>query len=110
MVQVINRVAGLRAGKAVIPLIMAVDAGRVTMTVTPDHPSLGPAHTETYAPDGTFDAIKVKRYVYAGDWDGFRQPTAITEIDWYAPALGRPVKSESKSEYIDTGRSKGKGG
>ena len=60
-------------------------------------------------PAGTFDTIKVRRYVYAGDWDGFRQPTNITETDWYAPALGRPVRREYTSQYIDLGRSRGKG-
>jgi hypothetical protein len=61
-------------------------------------------------PAGTFDTIKLRRYVYAGDWDGFLQPTTITESEWYAPALGRAVKSESKSEYVDVGRSRSKGG
>jgi hypothetical protein len=60
-------------------------------------------------PAGTFDTIKLRRYVYAGDWDGFRQPTTITENEWYSPALGRAVKSESKSEYVDIGRSRSKG-
>jgi hypothetical protein len=159
--------------------VEAVEAGRVTVAVTPDHPSLGPARSETYAADGnwlrhpvtnhdrpvdyefspafpaydfpldagkswsarvnaiepatgrrasvrvdgavvgserisapagTFDTIKLKRYVYAGDWDGFLQPTTITEIEWYAPALGRAVKSESKSDYINLGSSRSKGG
>jgi hypothetical protein len=60
-------------------------------------------------PAGTFDTIKVRRYVYAGDWDGFRHETNITEIDWYAPVLGRPVRTESKSEYLDTSRATGGG-
>ena len=60
-------------------------------------------------PAGTFDTIKVRRYVYAGDWDGFRHETNITETDWYAPVLGRPVRTESKSEYLDTSRAIGGG-
>ena len=60
-------------------------------------------------PAGTFDTIKVKRNVYAGDAVGFLMPTNIFETDWYAPALGRPVRSEMKSEYIDTSRGGGKG-
>jgi hypothetical protein len=60
-------------------------------------------------PAGTFDTIKLRRYVYAGDWDGFRQPTTITEWEWYAPVLGRAVRSETKSEYIDLARGRGKG-
>lgn len=53
-------------------------------------------------PAGEFDTVKVRRTVYAGDWDGFRQETTITEIDWYAPVLGRAVRSESKSGYMNT--------
>ena len=158
--------------------VESVDAERVTVAVTPDHASLGPARTETYTragnwlrhplinhdqpveyefapafpafdipldagkswsmrvqatdpasgrrasvrvdgavvgseritvPAGAFDTIKVRRYVYAGDWDGFRQPTTIVETDWYSPAFGRAVRSESKSEYIDVSRGRGKG-
>ncbi len=55
-------------------------------------------------PAGTFDTIKIMRRTYAGDGDGFRLETNIVEIDWYAPALGRPVKSESKSSWLDTSR------
>ena len=55
-------------------------------------------------PAGTFDTIKIMRRTYAGDWDGFRQETNIVETDWYAPALGRPVRSESKSSWLDTSR------
>ena len=53
---------------------------------------------------GAFDTIKIRRKVYAGDWEGFRRETNITEIDWYAPALGRPVRSESNSSYLDPSR------
>ena len=42
-------------------------------------------------------------------WDGFRQPTTITEIDWYSPALGRTIRSESRSEYVDRSSSRSKG-
>ena len=55
-------------------------------------------------PAGAFDTIKVMREVYAGDWEAFRQETNITETDWYAPALGRPVRSESYSGYMDPSR------
>jgi hypothetical protein len=55
-------------------------------------------------PAGSFDTIKVRRRTYAGDWDGFRYETNIDETDWYAPALGRPVKSESKSGYMQPSR------
>ena len=55
-------------------------------------------------PAGTFDTIKVMRRVYVGDWDGFKRETHIVETDWYAPALGRAVKSDSKSSWQDTSR------
>ena len=55
-------------------------------------------------PAGTFDTIKIMRRVYAGDWDGFMRETNIVETDWYAPALGRPVKSDSKSSWQDMSR------
>ncbi len=55
-------------------------------------------------PAGTFDTIKIMRRVYAGDWDGFMRETHIVEIDWYAPALGRAVKSDSKSSWQDMSR------
>ena len=61
-------------------------------------------HERIRVPAGEFDTIKVSRRVYAGDWDGFRQETNITETDWYAPALGRPVRTESRSGYMNTGQ------
>ncbi len=57
-------------------------------------------------PAGEFDTIKIRRIVYAGDWDGFRRETNIMEIDWYAPALGRAVRTETKSEYLDLSRTR----
>jgi hypothetical protein len=52
-------------------------------------------------PAGAFDTIKVRRRVYAGDWDHWRWETNIEETDWYAPSLGRPVRKERNSGYID---------
>jgi hypothetical protein len=52
-------------------------------------------------PAGEFDTIRIRRLVYAGDADGFKEETRIYETDWYAPALGRPVRTESKSEWRD---------
>ena len=60
-------------------------------------------------PAGEFDTIRIRRLVYAGDWDGFKTETHTYETDWYAPALGRPVRTESKSEWQDMSRC-GKGG
>jgi len=55
-------------------------------------------------PAGAFDTIKIRRDVYAGDWDSFLRETHTIETDWYAPALGRPVRMESKSEWQDLSR------
>ena len=57
-------------------------------------------------PAGEFDTIKVQRLVYAGDWEGFRRETNIIETDWYAPAMGRAVRSESSSQYLDSTRAR----
>ena len=61
-------------------------------------------HERIRVPAGEFDTIKVRRNVYAGDSDGFLLETNITEFDWYAPALGRAVRSESRSGYMNTGQ------
>ena len=55
-------------------------------------------------PAGEFDTIRIRRLVYAGDWDGFLRETNIMETEWYAPALGRAVRSESRSEWKDLSR------
>ena len=55
-------------------------------------------------PAGAFDTIKVRRRVYAGDWESFRRETTIAETEWYAPALGRVVKSDSRSYWTDPTR------
>ena len=60
-------------------------------------------------PAGAFDTIKIKRRVYAGDWGAFTFETNIYETEWYSPQLGRAVRSESKSEYLDTSRGIGGG-
>jgi hypothetical protein len=55
-------------------------------------------------PAGAFDTIKIRRRIYAGDFDGPRSETNITEIEWYALALGRAVRIDSNSNYMDRGR------
>jgi hypothetical protein len=55
-------------------------------------------------PAGTFDTIKIRRLVYAGDWEGPLRETQILHIDWYAPALGRSVRAESSSQWLDVSR------
>ena len=150
-----------------------VDASGITYTVTPDAPSLGQPHSESFLPNGNwlrhpvashdrpvdydfnpaypayefplepgrrwstrvaainaatgrqvsvrvdgtvlgaerirvpageFDTVKVRREVYPGDQDNFLSETHLTETEWYAPGLGRPVKTESRSEWFDKSR------
>jgi hypothetical protein len=57
-------------------------------------------------PAGEFDTIKVRRLVYPGDWDYFLTETNILEYEWYAPVLGRAVRTEVRSQYFDSSRSR----
>jgi len=93
----------LETGKSWSMRVDAVDpaSGRRN-SVRVDGEVLGSERVTT--PAGAFDTIKVRRRVYAGDWDGFRYETNIVETDWYAPALGRAVKSESNSDYYNPSR------
>jgi hypothetical protein len=76
-------------------------------SVRVDGKLLGPERITV--PAGTFDTIKVTRRIYAGDWEGFMRETNIVQTDWFAPALGRPVKSETQSSWQDLSRC-GRGG
>jgi hypothetical protein len=58
---------------------------------------------------GGFDTVKIFRRIYAGDWDGFLLETNITEVEWYAPGLGRAVRLDRSSEWYDTSRGAGGG-
>jgi hypothetical protein len=58
-------------------------------------------------PAGEFDAIEVRRQVYAGNAEFFRLQEEIVERDWYAPAIGQSVASEGTSSHIDTSRGGG---
>src|SRR5688572_2080702 len=53
-------------------------------------------------PAGEFDTVKIRRAIYAGDADYFISETRIYETDWYAPALGRSVRTETSSTWRDT--------
>ena len=50
-------------------------------------------------PAGEFDTVKIRRIVYPGDAADFKSETRIVEIDWYAPALGRSVRTETRSGW-----------
>lgn len=55
-------------------------------------------------PAGEFDALKVVRHVYAGNFDYFRTEEDITETDWYAPQIGAVVRHEGSSFHVDTSK------
>jgi hypothetical protein len=55
-------------------------------------------------PAGEFDTVKIRRFVYPGDTDFMLSETQIVEFDWYAPALGRTVRTERTSTYLDYNR------
>lgn len=52
-------------------------------------------------PAGEFDTIKVERNVYPGDEQHMLHETRVRQADWYSPALGMPVRSETRSQYVD---------
>ena len=52
-------------------------------------------------PAGEFDAIVVRRLVWAGNGDTFKSEENISEVDWYAPQLGAVVKQVSNSAHYD---------
>jgi len=52
-------------------------------------------------PAGEFDTVKIRRLVYPGDADYSLPETQVNELDWYAPALGRTVRTERRSQYLD---------
>lgn len=76
----------------------AAGAGR-SRSVRVDGKVLGAERIRVQA--GEFDTIKVQRRVYPGDEAFMLGETQITEIDWYAPALGRTVRTERRSAYHD---------
>ena len=93
-------VAPLDAGKSWSTRVSAVEpVSGLRRSVRVDGDVLGAERITT--PAGAFDTIKVRRRVYAGDFESSRMETNITETDWYAPALGRAVRTERNSGYID---------
>jgi len=59
-------------------------------------------------PAGEFDAIEVRRRIYAGNSEYFKLQEEIDEIDWYAPSIGQVVASEGNSSHLDTSRTTGR--
>jgi hypothetical protein len=61
-------------------------------------------------PAGQFDALEVRRAVWAGNAESFRLQEEIIESDLYSPAVGFPVVSQGSSSHLDTSRGSGKRG
>ena len=96
----------LDTGKSWSVRVNATVAGETkTRSVSVDGKVLGSERIRV--PAGEFDTIKIRRLVYAGDWDFFLRETNIVEFEWYAPALGRTVRTETRSEYFDGRRGRG---
>jgi hypothetical protein len=58
-------------------------------------------------PAGEFDALQVRRYVFAGNAEYFNLQEEIVQNDLYAPAVGFVAVTEGNSSHIDTSRSGG---
>ena len=58
-------------------------------------------------PAGEYDAIEVRRHVFAGNGEFFNTQEEIFETDWYAPAIGQVVVSQGASSHVDTSRGGG---
>jgi hypothetical protein len=58
-------------------------------------------------PAGEFDALEVRRQVFAGNAEFFKLQEEINQTDWYAPQIGYVVASEASSSHVDTSRSGG---
>ena len=52
-------------------------------------------------PAGSFDAVKIVRSIYVGDAAMPLTETTIMETEWYAPALGRAVRLERSSRWLN---------
>jgi hypothetical protein len=70
------------------------------------HANVGGWH-RVRVPAGEFDALEVRRYVYAGNAEFFRLQEEIVQRDWYAPLVGYVAVSEGNSSHVDTSRSGG---
>lgn len=58
-------------------------------------------------PAGEFDALKIHRFVFAGNSEGWTSQEEIEEMEWYAPSVRRAVRTQSLSEHFDTSRGGG---
>jgi hypothetical protein len=60
-------------------------------------------------PAGDFDALKIRREVFAGNMEGSRTQEEISEIDWYVPSVRRAVRTSANSQHFDSSRGGGDG-
>ncbi len=61
-------------------------------------------------PAGEFDALKIQRYIFAGNSTAIKTQESIAETDWYVPALRRAARTQASSEHFDNSRGGGDGG
>jgi hypothetical protein len=61
-------------------------------------------------PAGEFDALKIQRYVFAGNSNAVKSQESIAETDWYVPELRRAARTQASSEHFDNSRGGGDGG
>jgi hypothetical protein len=96
----------LYAGKSWRRIVRATDPATGRTYSVHVHTNVG-GWRRMRVPAGEFDALEVRRYVYAGNPDFFKLQEEIVQIDWYSPAIGYVVATEASSSHIDTSRSGG---
>ena len=96
----------LYAGKAWRRVVRATDAVTGRSYNVHVHARVGGLR-RIRVPAGEYEALQVRRYVYAGNAEFFRLQEEIVQNDWYAPAIGNAIVSEGSSSHIDTSRSGG---
>ncbi|MFZ5555713.1 MAG: hypothetical protein ACOZDY_03145 [Pseudomonadota bacterium] len=52
-------------------------------------------------PAGEFNALRIDRQIYVGDYEWWRSESTVLETDWYAPEVKAVVKRETRFEYWD---------
>jgi hypothetical protein len=60
-----------------------------------------------HTPAGDFDTIKVERKTYLDDADYSHSQTLVTDMEWFAPVLGRSIKYSTRSERYDKANREG---
>jgi len=96
----------LYPGQSWRAIVSATDAATGRSYRTHVHASVG-GWRRIKVPAGDFDALEVRRRIYAGNAESFALQEEIDEIDWYAPSIGQVIVSQGSSSHIDTSRSGG---